>query len=81
MKRSLFITFALFFFFSGYSQDFFNTEFVEEMRWGDGTITGYNCQEINIELIPNAEFELLDYHTLNYDHVRLTEPAAPCPSP
>ena len=61
--------------------DLFDPALVMESQWGTGTLTGINCESINMELNPNAEFQALDYHDLTYLLIRLVAPIFPCPFP
>jgi plastocyanin len=59
----------------------FDPMLVMESQWGTGTFTGLDCESVNVELRPNAEYQALNYHTITLDWVRLTTPLIACPFP
>jgi hypothetical protein len=58
----------------------FDPVLVNETQWGGGTFTASSCEAMHMSLMPNAGFQAMGYTDLAYDLVRLTTPAAQCPS-
>ncbi|MDX1408598.1 MAG: hypothetical protein R3330_10710, partial [Saprospiraceae bacterium] len=51
-----------------------------EEQWGTGTFTADDCMNMQMVLMPNGDYQAMGYTDLMYDLVRLTSPAAICPS-
>ena len=57
----------------------FDPLLVEETQWGTGTFIGNDCESIDMELRPSADFQAQGFSDLAYTLVRLTAPVIPCP--
>lgn len=57
----------------------FDPEDLVETQWGSGKFTANNCGSITMRLTPNTAFVSQGYSQINYNLVRLTNSAIPCP--
>lgn len=59
--------------------DAFNPDLVNETQFGTGTFSASHCGAAHLVVEPNASFAAEGYSSLEYDLVRLAQPAGPCP--
>lgn len=57
----------------------FDPNDVVETQWGTGTFTGIDCDNLEMSLMPNAEFQAQGFTDLAYTLERLTTSVIPCP--
>lgn len=58
----------------------FNPADVDQVEWGSGTFTASSCGAVHVTLQPNGTFQALGFTAAEYDLVRVTTPAMPCPT-
>jgi hypothetical protein len=59
--------------------DNFDPSQINETQWGTGTFKANSCDSMDMDLMPNAQYQSLGYTRLMYELVPLTTRAIACP--